>query len=1195
MSDRSGHRSSGSGSASELDYEYEGYRDNRDRYSSVSDPSDHDQQSESEDEEDNKSPVDITNLVLCSQHKPGELSMDCKTCKAALSIIKDKATVNMLIKDGQSGSGYVSRYSGRCDNVNPTLTLASSTLQIARDIFTKGQFKDSKAWADILKKYLTLSTDQHDLLSIDIKTEEVLNKFRREKRFNHVFVFQKDLVGCLKNLRIAQRPLFSLIEKTNDKMTEAKNIAEKCGVVFSQDPPVKSGGNVPRIGRALTDQLHISDYKDVLPRPDINDLCDKARLTEEQAELVVKELEAYRSDVGKSFMELLNSHIEFLSSTEDLLIFYSDLYSHCDGSLRELIRKKVASLFKQDVKSDVLLQSSNKKLTEKPSGLFGGMLTERFLSNTVYFSLYFSIFLYTLFLGDKKIRNLLGESTKKETVLRKAVVPRKSFKKRSSRSSPGRRRSRSRSPRSNSPSSSRKDKGHSSRFQNRKRRGSKGDGGKKDGAKKSKKDSGKSKGIIPDIVTDSWSTVWSTFLSPASILMVTSLGFVTSMLPTMESLPLGGRISNFISNWKRITDNNWVLSVVEFGYKIPLKSSPSQSRVPKNPPAVGNAHDILVQEANDLLNKHAVSFVEPVDGQYISSYFAVPKPRKIDQWRPILNLKYFNDFIKKYRFQMETLASVREWIKPNSYCTSLDLKDAFLHIPIHQQSKKYLRFHWLNKILEWQVLVFGLTCSPRVITKVLKPVVAFLRLTWSILISIYIDDILVQHRDPSTCILHTQIVIIVFMCLGWSFKFEKCDLVPKQEFIHLGFLFNTVDMTISCPPDKIARLQSMCAKVLSTKKCTVLTLEKIIGTEWETEFLEVNTSTYIFIFYSRKSCSHLCLGTIESYRPAVRLAALYYRSLQSQLLSAKRHVRIPNKTIYLSQRSVSELSWWISPEGFETNCSAPIRELEPDLDIWSDANMERGGAHSSRGDYVQRYWSPEELASDPHINLLELRAARESLALARAGDRVRLHLDNKVALYYIRKQGGTRSSILSREACLLWKESIQSDIFLLNPHWLATSDNVSADFLSRHDLGAWEFQLSRPVFSMIMEHFQLFPTLDAFASRDTTQLPRYMTWEYDPRAVARNALIHKWDPITYLFPPVPLVMSSLQKIQQEKLTVVLVVPKWPTALWWPLVQEMMSEPLLPLPKCKSILELRGNCPKLPYLDPLVAVHLQAQT
>ena len=631
----------------------------------------------------------------------------------------------------------------------------------------------------------------------------------------------------------------------------------------------------------------------------------------------------------------------------------------------------------------------------------------------------------------------------------------------------------------------------------------------------------------------------------------------------MESLPLGGRIRNFITNWRKITDNDWVLSVVEFGYKIPLKTTPSQNRVPKNPPAFGEAHNVLVNEANDLIKKHAVSVVEPVNGQYISSYFAVPKPRKIDQWRPILNLKYFNNNVKKYKFKMETLANVREWIKPGSFCTSLDLKDAFLHIPIHQSSKKFLRFKFLNQLLEWQVLVFGLTCSPRVITKILKPVVAFLRLTWSILISIYIDDILVQHSDIATCNLHTQIVIIVFMALGWSFKFEKCDLVPKQNFLHLGFLFNTVDMTISCPPDKISRLQSLCSENLSKRKCTVLTLEKIIG-------------------------------TIESVRPAVRLAALYYRSLQSQLLAAKKDIRDPNKIVYLSQKSLLELSWWVSKEGFESNCSSPIREPEADLDIWSDANLERGGSHSSRGDYIQRCWSPAELALDPHINLLELRAARESLVLASAGDRVRLHLDNRTAVYYIRKMGGTRSSVLRKEACQLWKESIQRGIILLNPHWLATSDNVSADFLSRNDMDQWECELSNEVFEMIMDHYQLFPTLDAFASRKTKKLPRYMTWEYDPKAVGRNALIHKWDQITYLFPPVPLVMRSLQKIQEEKLTVILVVPRWPTALWWPVIQEMMTEPLLPLPTCKSILKMRSKYPDLPYLDPLVAVHLQSQ-
>ena len=382
------------------------------------------------------------------------------------------------------------------------------------------------------------------------------------------------------------------------------------------------------------------------------------------------------------------------------------------------------------------------------------------------------------FLGDKKIRNLLAESTKKETVLRKAVVPKKKFyKKDSTRSSrDSRKRSRSRSP------SPRKDRSRAPRYNTKKRKSSGSGGDTKD--KKQKKDANKSKGILPEIVTD----VWSNFSTPAAIMLVTSLGIVTSFLPKLESYPLGGRIQYFIDNWRKVTDNQWVLSVVEFGYKIPLKFLPCQKRVPKNPPATGSAHAVLVNEAIDLKKKHAVSVVNPVQGQYISSYFAVPKPNKINEFRPILNLKYFNENVKKYSFKMETLASVREWIKPNSYCTSLDLKDAFLHIPMHPDSKKYLRFRWLNEILEWQVLVFGLTCSPRVITKVLKPVIAFLRLTWNILISIYIDDILIQNCSSATCLLHTQIVIIVLMSLGWSFKMSKCDLVPKQQFVHLGYM-----------------------------------------------------------------------------------------------------------------------------------------------------------------------------------------------------------------------------------------------------------------------------------------------------------------------------------------------------------------------------------------------------------------------
>ena len=198
-------------------------------------------------------------------------------------------------------------------------------------------------------------------------------------------------------------------------------------------------------------------------------------------------------------------------------------------------------------------------------------------------------------------------------------------------------------------------------------------------------------------------------------------------LSILDKLPIGGRLTKFYDNWLKLSCADWVLSVVKEGYKIPLKSIPRQKKIPANPKVVDKAHEVLVKEANDLLTKEAVTIVEPCDGQYVSSYFAVPKPRRVDQFRPILNLKLFNFNVRKYKFTMETLQSVREWLKPGFYCVSLDIKDAYLHIPIHRGSRKYLRFKWLGQLLEWCVIPFGLTCSPRVLTKILKPVIAFIR------------------------------------------------------------------------------------------------------------------------------------------------------------------------------------------------------------------------------------------------------------------------------------------------------------------------------------------------------------------------------------------------------------------------------------------------------------------------------------
>ena len=80
--------------------------------------------------------------------------------------------------------------------------------------------------------------------------------------------------------------------------------------------------------------------------------------------------------------------------------------------------------------------------------------------------------------------------------------------------------------------------------------------------------------------------------------------------------------------------------------------------------------------------------VSPVPGEYVSSYFAVPKlKRSPDKWRPILNLKKFNKFIRHIYFKMEDFRTVRKWFHHGTMCAGLDLKDTFLHVPMDAKEK----------------------------------------------------------------------------------------------------------------------------------------------------------------------------------------------------------------------------------------------------------------------------------------------------------------------------------------------------------------------------------------------------------------------------------------------------------------------------------------------------------------------------
>ena len=139
----------------------------------------------------------------------------------------------------------------------------------------------------------------------------------------------------------------------------------------------------------------------------------------------------------------------------------------------------------------------------------------------------------------------------------------------------------------------------------------------------------------------SFGEAWTNgFFSPSALMLVASIGIILESIPALSTLAIGGRLLHCVSAWKLICQNLWVINVVRFGYKIPFRSKPSQLRIPENPEVSQEAHEVLDLEAQGLLDKNAIRVVDHEPGEFLSSYFAVPKPRS-SKFPPILNLKYF--------------------------------------------------------------------------------------------------------------------------------------------------------------------------------------------------------------------------------------------------------------------------------------------------------------------------------------------------------------------------------------------------------------------------------------------------------------------------------------------------------------------------------------------------------------------------
>jgi hypothetical protein len=549
----------------------------------------------------------------------------------------------------------------------------------------------------------------------------------------------------------------------------------------------------------------------------------------------------------------------------------------------------------------------------------------------------------------------------------------------------------------------------------------------------------------------------------------------------------------------------------------------------------------LEAEIKELLAKGAI--VETTGDQlaWYSLVFLVPK--KNGSWRPVFDLSQLNRHLVIPKFRMESAITIMKSLAKGDWVVSVDIKDAYLHVPIHPQYQRYLHLAYQGKVYKFTVLPFGVATAPYVFTRIVRAMADACHLE-GVRFHHYLDDWLIVAKSPRQVYQAAELVLKLAISLGWIPNWEKSMLTPTQSLVHVGIEYD-LGLGLALPPEaRLQKLEAAVLPLLEESSCTARMLLSVVG----------------------------LLASMEKQVPYGRC---FLRPLQWGLAQqwhiARDHL---DARVKVTSEMREGLHWWLDKAN--TRKGMPLEQFVPDLQMFTDASQMAWGAHLNEWQ-VSRLWSHEDLKL--HINVLELKAVRYAYEIWQShygpGTKWLIFSDNTTVVAYINKQGGTKSRTLCCQAEILCRLAWRNGHILRARH-IPGKRNVWADQLSRPTkvLGT-EWSLCPLVFQRI-KGFAFEPQIDLFATSVNTKVPVFYSPLPESTALGTDAMSHSWDGLwAYAYPPTGFVREVLRKMQRSKCELLLVAPAWPRQPWYPLLLSLLVDEPHSLPVKGRLLKQPG--------------------
>ena len=593
------------------------------------------------------------------------------------------------------------------------------------------------------------------------------------------------------------------------------------------------------------------------------------------------------------------------------------------------------------------------------------------------------------------------------------------------------------------------------------------------------------------------------------------------------------------------------MEVLRFGYRIPFLSSPPLSPVPVPMPSYNpfSTRGVALEEVTlGLIAKGAVELAPLPSPGFYNRLFVVWKTS--GSWRPVIDLSHLNRFVDVSHFQMETIQSVLLSVRQGDWMASIDLKEAYLQVPVHPESRPFLRFVQGSRFPIQSSVLWTLHGSTGLLSghgSCFRHSTRYGYLHAQVsrrLASPVIFSGVPSPGSPDCPQALPRVRVVI--------NREKSHLVPSQVVQYLGVVINTQSFVASPSPDRISRLLSTAGEFRSSASPPARLWLSLLG--------------------MLSSLAHLVPG-----------GRLRMRSLQLCLNRSWDHVDLSVPVAWTAS-CLQDLQWWLHLPCLSQGVS--LCQVSPSLDFWSDASDVGWGAHL--GPHVASgLWDFHQASLS--INARELLAIQRGLLhfqLSLRGHTVAVCCDNITAVAYLRKEAGTRSPLLNTIAqeILRWSESLA---ICLAPQFIAGSNNVLADALSRpHQLPHSEWSLNMTVFQSLC---RLWPVqIDLFATPANHRCSIYFSPYRDPQSAGTDAFLQSWDGLqAYTFPPFAIIPRVLAKLQESRGTeLTLVAPHWAQRPWFPDLLQLSLAPPVILPDRLDLLLLPCSWLRYPGLHRL---------